>query len=120
MDKFNNISKKIIVSQPFATEGMLSQFIHINQETYQRCRSKFKIFPLEEKDEQRLHDRYLIIRKEGKWHILNGSNSLNGYIGKEDKNKGLYTTKASVMYAYVKENMLTENTINFLNKIANE
>ena len=120
LDKFNNIPKKIIVSQPFATEGMLSQFIHINQETYQRCRSKFKIFPLEEKDEQRLHDRYLIIRKEGKWHILNGSNSLNGYIGKEDKNKGLYTTKASVMYAYVKENMLTENTINFLNKIANE
>lgn len=120
LDKFNNIPKKIIVSQPFATEGMLSQFIHINQETYQRCRSKFKFFPLEEKDEQRLHDRYLIIRKEGKWHILNGSNSLNGYIGKEDKNKGLYTTKASVMYAYVKENMLTENTINFLMKITNE
>lgn len=120
LDRFNNIPKKIIVSQPFATEGIPSQFIHINQEIYQRCCSKFKIFPLEEKDEKRLHDRYLIIRKEGKWHILNGSNSLNGFIGKENRYNNTYITKASVMYAYVKENMLTGNTINFLNKITNE
>ena len=69
---------------------------------------------------KRLHDRYLIIRKEGKWHILNGSNSLNGFIAKENRYNNTYITKASVIYAYVNENMLTENTINFLNKIANE
>jgi len=115
-----DIPKKVIISQPFSLEGIPDLFKKQNQTIYERCRNKFKIFALEEKDEKRLHDRYLIIRKEGKWHILNGSNSLNGYIGKEDKNKGLYTTKASVIYAYVKENMLTKNTINFLNKIANE
>ena len=115
-----DIPKKIIISQPFSLEGITEHYKEQNQTIYERCRNKFKMFTLEEKDEKRLHDRYLIIRKEGKWHILNGSNSLNGFIGKENRHNNTYRTKASVIYAYVNENMLTKNTINFLNKITNE
>jgi hypothetical protein len=120
LDNFVDVSKKIIISQPFSLSESPEMYKRKNEETYNRCRSKFKIFNIEEKDEKRLHDRYLIIRKEGKWHILNGSNSLNGFIAKENRYNNTYITKASVIYAYVNENMLTENTINFLNKIANE
>lgn len=116
LDSFH-IPKKIIVSQAFSIEGIAEHYKEQFKRDYERCCNKFKIFTL---DEKRLHDRYLIIRKEGKWHILNGSNSLNGFIGEEDKNKSVYITKSSAIYAYVKENMLTENTINFLNKITNE
>lgn len=119
LDSFD-IPKKIIVSQAFSIEGIAEHYKKQFKRDYERCYNKFKIFTLDENDEKRLHDRYLIIRKEDKWHILNGSNSLNGFIGKEDKNKSVYITKSSAIYAYVKENMLTENTINFLNKITNE
>ena len=51
---------------------------------------------------------------------MNGSNSLNGYIGKEDRGGSTYKTKASVLYAYVNENMFSKNIIDFLNKLANE
>lgn len=115
-----DIPKKIIVSQAFSIEGIAEHYKKQFKRDYERCYNKFKIFTLDENDEKRLHDRYLIIRKEDKWHILNGSNSLNGFIGKENKNKSVYITKSSAIYAYVKENMLNENTINFLNKITNE
>lgn len=119
LDSFD-IPKKIIVSQAFSIEGIAEHYKEQSKRDYERCCNKFKIFTLDENDKKRLHNTYLIIRKEDKWHILNGSNSLNGFIGKEDKNKSVYITKSSAIYAYVKENMLNENTINFFNKITNE
>ena len=120
LDSFD-VPKKIIVSQSFSLVEMPEVYQKKTQETYNRCRSKFKIFNIEERDQKRLHDRYLIIRKDDKWYILNGSNSLNGYIGKiEDRNRGIYITKASALYAYIEESMISKDIINFLNKLANE
>ena len=119
LDNFD-ISKKIVVSQPFSLREIPEIYKRRNEDIYNRCRSKFRIFNIGERDEKRLHDRYLIIRKDDKWYILNGSNSLNGYIGKEDRGGSTYKTKASVLYAYVNENMFSKNIIDFLNKLANE
>ena len=119
LDSFD-IPKKIIVSQAFSIEGIAEHYKEQSKRDYERCCNKFKIFTLDENDKKRLHNTYLIIRKEDKWHILNGSNSLNGYIGKEDRGGSTYKTKASVLYAYVNENMFSKNIIDFLNKLANE
>lgn len=81
LDSFD-VSKKIIVSQSFSLVEIPEVYQKKTQDTYNRCQSKFRIFNIGERDEKRLHNRYLIIRKDDKWYILNGSNSLNGYIGK--------------------------------------
>ena len=107
------ISKRIIVSLPFTrnNNNWLSN-------SYRRCQSKFKIIDVNQNND-RLHDRYIFILKDNRWYILNGSNSLNGYIYYDKQSKNYKTTKPAI-YTYIDENMFSKNTINFLNKLANE
>lgn len=107
------VSKKIIVSLPFTKDNdyRLSN-------SYRRCQSKFKIIDANQNDDK-LHDRYIFILKNNKWYILNGSNSLNGYVGYDKKSKN-YKTKKPTVYTYIDDSMFGRSTINFLNKIANE
>lgn len=107
------VSKKIIVSLPFTKDNdyRLSN-------SYRRCQSKFKIIDANQNDDK-LHDRYIFILKDNKWYILNGSNSLNGYVGYDKKSKN-YKTKKPTVYTYIDDSMFGRSTINFLNKIANE
>lgn len=107
------ISKRIIVSLPFTrnNNNWLSN-------SYRRCQSKFKIIDVNQNND-RLHDRYIFILKDNRWYILNGSNSLNGYIYYDKQSKNYKTTKPTI-YTYIDENMFSKNTINFLNKLANE
>ena len=107
------VSKKIIVSLPFTKDNndWLSN-------SYRRCQSKFKIIDVNQ-NKDRLHDRYIFILKDNRWYILNGSNSLNGYVYYDKQSKNYKTTKPTI-YTYIDENMFSKNTINFLNKLANE
>ena len=112
LDSFD-VSKKIIVSQSFSSIGIPEVYLKKTQEAYERCQSKFKMIDANQNN-NRIHDRYIFILKDDKWYILNGSNSLDGYIGKiEDRNRGIYITKASALYAYIEESMIGKNIINF-------
>ena len=107
------ISKRIIVSLPF-TRNNNNWLSH----RYRRCQSTSKIIDVHQHND-RLHDRYIFILKDNRWYILNGSNSLNGYIYYDKQSKNYKTTKPAI-YTYIDENMFSKNTINFLNKLANE
>lgn len=112
-------SKKIIVSLPFNHPTFNENFNNKRiSKSYERCLSKFKIIDIK-KNNDKLHNRYFFIFAQNKWYILDSGNSLNGYIYYEKDSKTYKTSKPNT-YTHIDESMFGKETINFLNKIANE
>ena len=112
-------SKKIIVSLPFNHPTFNEKFNNKRiSKSYERCLSKFKIIDIK-KNNDKLHNRYFFIFAQNKWYILDSGNSLNGYIYYEKDSKTYKTSKPNT-YTHIDESMFGKETINFLNKIANE